>query len=198
MSCEIKNKIPADVLKRFCEGDSEAITEVFLNLQETVLGWASSYISDNFKFHDAEQAASEAWLKVLKTKSSLKDPSTAVAFIKRVTNNQCLDMLRKSSVRKEESIDQERADSGFIRNTIECNRNTSPEEVMIKNEELKILRSLVASLDPIYFEALNGFLEGRSYAAIAEMCDCPLGTVQRRIFHARKTIMERSKYLREG
>ena len=198
MSFEIKNKIPTDVLKRFCEGDNEAITEVFVNLKETVLGWASSYISDNFKFHDAEQAASEVWLKVLKTKSSLKDPSTAVSFIKRVTNNQCLDMLRKISIRKEESMDQERADSGMVRNTIECNRFVSPEDALVKKEELKTLRSLVASLDPIYFEALNGFLEGRSYAAIAEMCDCPLGTVQRRIFHARKLIMERSENLRGG
>ena len=198
MSCEIKNKIPAEVLYRFCEGDNEAIAEVFSNLQDTVLGWASSYISDNFKFQDAEQAASEAWLKVLKTKSSLKDPSTTVSFIKRVTKNCCLDMLRKSSVRKEESLDQDNTDAGFLRNTVECNRTESPEAAMIKKEELKTLRSLVASLDPIYFEALNGFLEGRSYAAIAEMCDCPLGTVQRRIFHARKTLMERSKYLREG
>ncbi len=190
-------KISNAVLRRFCEGDNTAISEVYTKLNDTVVGWASSHIGEYFKIQDAEQAASEAWLKVLKTKHTLRDHRTAVSFIKRVTNNCCLDMLRKKNVRREETLEKESPEYGSFRNEIECSHSGNPEDNMVNLEEMQILRSLIASLDPIYYEALTGFLEDRSYAAIAEQCDCPLGTAKRRIHHAKKMLMERSEYLRE-
>lgn len=189
--------IETKTLRRFIEGDPEAVTEVYLKVNPILKKDSRKFMSDNFNEHDAEQACSEAWLKTLKTKHCIKNPKTTVSYIKNVLRNCCLDMLRKKSS-SESSTDLNMSEDGVsMRNSIPCNRTMESSVSVIEKEEKDTLYSLIASLEPIYYEALTGVLEGKSYEALAEQCECPLGTLKRRVFHAKKLLMEKSVHLRE-
>ena len=193
-TCE---KIEPELSAKFCEGDPSAIADVYNKMKDQSLSWACRHIGENFNFQDAEQASSEAWLKLLKSKHTIRDSRTIMAFLKKAVNSTCLDMLRRVTSRKEESVSSLEEGEGRVLNDLVCIRSQTPYATLVNKEEKATLKKIISSLDTIYFEALVGFLEGRSYAALAEQCDCPIGTVKRRIFHARKLVMERSAHLRE-
>src|SRR4029453_12605997 len=65
----------------------------------------------------------------------------------------------------------------------------TPERVYARAETAVVVRRAMGQLSKTHGEALRLCdLEGESYATIAEVTDCPLGTVMSRLFHARRKL----------
>ena len=65
----------------------------------------------------------------------------------------------------------------------------TPERIYARTETAVVVRRAMAQLSETHGEALRLCdLEGESYATIAEVTSCPLGTVMSRLFHARRKL----------
>src|SRR4029078_3822420 len=63
----------------------------------------------------------------------------------------------------------------------------TPERIYARAETAVVVRRAMEGLSDTHSEALRLCdLEGESYATIAEVTECPLGTVMSRLFHARR------------
>jgi RNA polymerase sigma-70 factor (ECF subfamily) len=65
----------------------------------------------------------------------------------------------------------------------------TPERIYARAETAVVVRQAMSRLSETHGEALRLCdLEGESYATIADITDCPLGTVMSRLFHARRKL----------
>jgi RNA polymerase sigma-70 factor (ECF subfamily) len=72
-----------------------------------------------------------------------------------------------------------------------------PEEIIIQNQKIKLMRDLVSKLKPRYKELIEKrYFEELSYEEIAEELNIPLGTVKAQLFRAREflaNLIEKTK-----
>jgi RNA polymerase sigma-70 factor (ECF subfamily) len=65
----------------------------------------------------------------------------------------------------------------------------TPERIYARTETAVVVKRAMSRLSDTHGEALRLCdLEGESYATIASVTDCPLGTVMSRLFHARRKL----------
>ena len=65
----------------------------------------------------------------------------------------------------------------------------TPERIYARAETAVVVQRAIAQLSDTHGEALRLCdLEGESYATIATVTECPLGTVMSRLFHARRKL----------
>ena len=133
-----------------------AVEEVYTKMRDQALSWACRHIGKNFNFQDAEQASSEGWLKLLKSKHTIRDPRTIMAFLKRAVNNVCLDMLRRVSSRKEEALGALEEEAGVqVLSSIACNRSMTPYENLVKKATLKLKSVKRVAMDGVIVTKMN-------------------------------------------
>jgi RNA polymerase sigma-70 factor (ECF subfamily) len=74
----------------------------------------------------------------------------------------------------------------------------TPESVLAAKEIAKVVNDALDALPPDLKQALTlRELDGMSYEDIAELMNCPLGTVRSRIFRAREAVSAKVKPLLE-
>lgn len=135
---------------------------------------------------DADDLTIEAFGKAF---SRLEQYSPSFAFstwLFKIASNNCIDFIRKKRV-KVTSMD-----TGFTRENGEVifydarASGQNPEEAIIHNQKVKMMRHLVTKLKPRYRELVElRYFEELSYEEIAETLHLPLGTVKAQLFRAR-------------
>lgn len=140
---------------------------------------------------DAKDVSQEVWLKVYKNLSKRNDMDSFKAWVCTITNNACIDFLRKKKVRiKPDSIDvMYQTDEGEAIISIEDKKEATPEEVLISKERKKAIINAVGMLNPVHkaaiiFRDINGF----SYEEIAAITSQNIGTVKSQISRARESL----------
>lgn len=171
------------LLRRARSGDGAAFEEIVRIHEKTVYHLALRQLGSR---EDAEDAAQEVFLKAYTALGSFRGESRLSVWLYRITNNVCVDMLR----RRREAV-----------SLSAVNEDGEPLELELPDErfdpaalaERKDLREQVAAalrlLPPDAQEILLlRELGGQSYDEIAETLDLDLGTVKSRIFRARKKL----------
>jgi len=115
----------------------------------------------------------------------------------KIATNNCIDFIRKKRL-KVTSMD-----TGYTRDDgeviyIDARSSTmTPEEEIINDQKVKLMRDLVTRLKPRYRELVElRYFEELSYEEIAETLNLPLGTVKAQLFRARDflaTMIEKTK-----
>ena len=171
------------LLRRAQGGDSAAFEDIVRAHEKTVYHLALRQLGNR---EDAEDAAQEVFLKAYTGLSSFRGDSKLSVWLYRITNNVCIDFLRRR--RETVSLSQE-------------NEEGEPLELELPDErfdpaaltERKDLRERIGkALDALPPEAreilLLRELGGQSYDEIAATLGLDLGTVKSRIFRARKKL----------
>lgn len=147
---------------------------------------------------DAEDLTMEAFGKAF---NRLKQYSPNYAFstwLFKIASNNSIDFIRKKRV-KLTSMDSafENKDGESVGIEVKCNE-LDPEEVAIKDQKNKLMRSVVDQLKPRYRDLIiKRYFEELSYDEIADDMKLPLGTVKAQLFRAREflaTIMEGQRH----
>ena len=83
-----------------------------------------------------------------------------------------------------------------------CHNGETPETVLASKQVANVVNSAIQALSEELRQAITlREVEGLSYEEIAEVMNCPIGTVRSRIFRAREAIAHRLRPLlgtREG
>ncbi|MBI1836727.1 MAG: sigma-70 family RNA polymerase sigma factor [Flavobacteriia bacterium] len=136
---------------------------------------------------DAEDLTLEAFGKAF---SRLEQYSPSFAFstwLFKIASNNSIDFIRKKRIKVTSMDTGMMTDDGEVIFYDAKSQTLDPEETIIYNQKVKLMRNLVSKLKPRYRELVEKrYFEELSYEEIAEELNLPLGTVKAQLFRARE------------
>jgi RNA polymerase sigma factor (sigma-70 family) len=146
---------------------------------------------------DAEDLTIEAFGKAFKNLSQYTPNYAFSTWLYKIASNNCIDFMRKKRI-QQISIDQEYEDQpgSQLSNSI-SDDDMNPEESLINEQKIEMMRSIVERLKPHYRVLIElRYFEELSYEEISERLNIPMGTVKAKLFRARDllyNIMQKSQ-----
>ncbi len=171
------------LLQRAQKVDGDAFEEIVRIHEKTVYHLALRQLGNR---EDAEDAAQEVFLKAYTGLGSFRGESRLSVWLYRITNNICVDMLRRR--RETVSLSAERDDGEPLELELPDER-FDPAALAERKDLREHLGRALRQLPPDAREILLlRELGGQSYGEIAETLSLDPGTVKSRIFRARKKL----------
>ena len=191
---KISNKdIDLGLVKRAKAGDYQAFDLLVLKYQSRLISIAFKFVRD---IQIAEDLVQDSFIKSFKSIGSFREDSTFYTWIYRITVNTSKNYL-VSKKRKDELLQTDISkEENYV---IEPIDKDTPEDIFHASQLHKIIIESLNKLgeDTKMALTLREF-DGLSYEQIAEIVDCPVGTVRSRIFRGREVIDDAIKEYREG
>ena len=177
------------------KGDSRALDMLVLKYQHRIFGLISRYVHDPDEVQDVAQ---EAFIKAYRALPKFRGDSAFYTWLYRIAINTAKNYLVSRSRRPPGSdVDVEDAEyyaSGGALHEIE-----TPENALFGAELKAVVEAAIRDLPEDLRTAVTlREFDGLSYEDIADIMDCPIGTVRSRIFRAREAIDSRVKEQLEG
>ena len=172
------------LVKRAKKGDSRAFDLLVLKYQGRVAQLVSRYVTNAAEVEDVTQ---EAFIKAYRALPKFRGDSAFYTWLYRIAANAAKNHLVALSRRPTTDLALDDSESYEVPGRLKDNE--SPDEV-IMGQQLEAVISQAIDVLPLELKAaltLREF-EGLSYDEIAEVLECPIGTVRSRIFRAREAI----------
>lgn len=191
-----KGKKDLGLVEKAKNGDQAAFAELMDRYRESVYFMLLKMIKNS---DDAEDLTIEAFGKAF---NRLEQYSPSYAFstwLFKIASNNCIDFIRKKRVYLT-SMDHAYANSDGESVRIDVESNTlDPEEEIIKDQKVKMMRLVVSKLKPRYRELIEKrYFQELSYEEIAQEMDLPLGTVKAQLFRARDFLADMMKNTKDS
>lgn len=171
------------LLRRAQGGDSAAFEDIVRAHEATVYHLALRQLGNR---EDAEDAAQEVFLKAYAALGSFRGESRISVWLYRITNNVCIDLLRRR--RDTVSLSAESGEGETLELEIPDER-FDPAALAERRDLREQVGKALDLLPPDAREILLlRELGGQRYDEIAEALDIDIGTVKSRIFRARKKL----------
>jgi len=166
-------------------GDNRAFDLLVLKYQHRIFGLISRYVKDSSEVQDVAQ---EAFIKAYRALPNFRGDSAFYTWLYRIAINTAKNYLvsrgRRPPDRDVEVEDAEYFDSGSALRDME-----NPENSLMGDELKRVVDDAIRDLpDDLRSAVTLREFDGLSYEDIAEIMDCPVGTVRSRIFRARDAI----------
>ncbi len=157
--------------------DLEAFDELLKRYHKPVFYFCLRTLADN---HTAEEITQDVMYKVYRKINKLKNQERLKTWIYRIASNACKDYYR--SLKKEYLVEPD------TMSRLPDHR-LGPGEVAELKERSRHVRDAVAKLPPMQRQAIILFhFQHLSYREIAEILQCPLGTVMSRICYGKRQL----------
>lgn len=166
-------------------GDKAAFDLLVRKYQQRVINLVSRFVRDHSEVQDVAQ---EAFLKAYRAIDKFRGDSAFYTWLYRISVNTAKNFLiakgRRTPEHGIDPNDAEHFDGESRLKDIE-----TPENLILTEEIKKMVFSAIEQLPEDLKSAITlRELEGLSYDEIADVMDCPIGTVRSRIFRAREAI----------
>lgn len=165
-------------------GDQKAYAELMLRYRDSVFFMLLKMVNNK---DDADDLTIEAFGKAFKRLHQYTPNFAFSTWLFKIASNNGIDFIRK---KKAHLIS---IDKGFVNEdggemTMDLKSDVlDPEEKVMKNERIKMLRVVVEKLKPKYKQLIEmRYYEEMSYEEISVALDLPLGTVKAQLFRARE------------
>ena len=177
------------------KGDSRAFDMLVLKYQHKIFALIGRYVRDADEVQDVAQ---EAFIKAYRALPRFRGDSAFYTWLYRIAINTAKNHLVSRSRRPPgsdvEIEDAEHYEAGGALRDIE-----NPENALFGAELKAVVERAISSLpDDLRTAVTLREFDGLSYEDIAEIMDCPVGTVRSRIFRAREAIDVQVKQQIEG
>ena len=169
-------------------GDEVSFELLLTGVKSKAYNIALRYLRDP---EDAMDALQESFIKVFRYLRQFNEESSFDTWVYRIVVNCCNDMLRKNSkMQTVDNFDSEDDAGAFVLNLPDT--GPTPEETLVRNEQMKLILVSLEEIGPEYKEAIVlRDIQGFSYQEIGEMLDLSIGTVKSRINRARLKLREK-------
>lgn len=172
------------LVERVQRGDKRAFDLLTLKYQHKIVGLVSRYIRDKDEVMDVTQ---EAFIKAYRAIPRFRGDSAFYTWLYRIAINTAKNYLVSRSRRPPDTdidVDGEfQADSAVLKDV------AGPESALATEQlEQVILRAIEDLPEELRIAVTLREFEGLSYEEIAEVMECPVGTIRSRIFRARESI----------
>ncbi len=184
-----------ELVKRVQRGDQAAFDMLFARYQSKILSLIGRYVRDSEEVQDVAQ---EAFIKAYRALPRFRGDSAFYTWLYRIAINTAKNHLVARSRRPPATdVDVEDAD---YRDDADMLRETEDPESALARDELSdtINQALIDLPDDLRSALTLREFDGLSYDQIADILECPVGTVRSRIFRAREFVDGRIKPLLDG
>jgi RNA polymerase sigma-70 factor (ECF subfamily) len=177
--------IDQQLVVRVQKGDKSAFDLLVRKYQHRIAKLVSRYVYDRSEVEDVTQ---EAFIKAYRAIKGFRGESAFYTWLYRIAINTAKNYLvaqgRRPPIADVETEDAEASDIGTnLRDA------TTPERHLLADEIGRTVERVLATLPEDLRTAVTlREIDGLSYEEIAEVMDCPIGTVRSRIFRAREAI----------
>ncbi len=186
----MKSKQTADqqLVERVKRGDKHAFDLLVLKYQHKIVGLVGRYLRDQDEVLDVTQ---EAFIRAYRALPRFRGDSQFYTWLYRIAINTAKNYLVSRSRRPPDS-DIDVNEGEFQDNSAVLRDIESPESALATEQLEKVIYQAIANLpDELKVAVTLREFEGLSYEEIAEVMECPVGTVRSRIFRAREVIEKR-------
>lgn len=185
--------IDQQLVERVQRGDKQAYGLLVQKYQRKLGRLLSRFIRDQAEVEDVVQ---EAFIKAYRALPNFRGESAFYTWLYRIGINTAKNYLVAMGRRPQTSNEIEVEDAENFEDGDELRTMETPETELMTKEIAKTVQLAIESLpEDLKTAIVLREIEGLSYEEIAEMMDCPIGTVRSRIFRARETIAERLRPL---
>lgn len=183
------------LVERVQQGDPRAFDLLVLKYQHKIFSLIGRYVRDADEVQDVAQ---EAFIKAYRALPNFRGDSAFYTWLYRIAINTSKNYLvsrsRRPPGKDVELEDAEYYDSGSSLREIE-----TPENALFGAELRDVVEAAIKDLPEDLRTAVTlREFDGLSYDEIAEVMECPVGTVRSRIFRARDAIDIRVRQQMEG
>ncbi len=173
------------LVERVQKGDKRAFDLLVLKYQHKIAGLISRYIHDSHEVLDVSQ---EAFIKAYRAIGRFRGDSAFYTWLYRIAINTAKNHLVSKS-RRPPDTDVEVGDAEYFESSAKLRDIDSPEQEMYKAElEQTVFRAIEQLPEDLRTAVTLREFDAMSYEEIAEVMQCPVGTVRSRIFRAREAI----------
>ena len=166
----------AVLLGQVAKGDQSALKALYDAYAAHLKSFVQSYLADP---HEAADIVHEAMLDVWRTADRFKGRSTVKSWIFSIARNKAIDRNRKAARSVLGEVDAQIPDDA-----------PDPHKTLEAFQDAERVRICIEGLNDVQKSAIHlAFYEDFSYSQIAEIEDCPTGTIKTRIMAAKAALM---------
>jgi RNA polymerase sigma-70 factor (ECF subfamily) len=182
------------LVERVKRGDKVAFDLLVRKYQHKVAKLIARYVRDRGEIEDVTQ---EAFIKAYRAIGGFRGDSAFYTWLYRIAVNSAKNYL-ESQGRRPPGNDIEVETAEMIESAEPLRDSATPERQLLRDEIAATVQRVIATLPEDLRTAITlREIEGLSYEEIAQVMDCPIGTVRSRIFRAREAIDTELKPLLE-
>lgn len=174
-----------ELVRRVQSGDKTAFDLLFSRYQQKIINLISRYVKDSSEVQDVAQ---EAFIKAFRALPRFRGESAFYTWLYRIAINTAKNHL-VSRGRRPPNTDVDFDDAELNPTSTVLQEAESPEAALARDQLSNGIDAAIAELPEDLRSAVTlREFDGLSYEQIAEIMDCPVGTVRSRIFRARESI----------
>jgi len=179
-----KAKYDYKLVKLAAAGDEKAYAELLDRYKDAIYYMLLKMVNNR---SDAEDLTIEAFGKAFKSIAQYTPNYAFSTWLFKIATNNCIDFIRKKKGNVV-SLDQTNEDQESMETPLQSD-SLDPEEDMIKNQRIALMRSVVEKLKPRYRNLVElRYFKEYSYEEIATELNLPIGTVKAQLFRARELL----------
>lgn len=183
------------LVARVQQGDKRAFDLLVLKYQHKIFAIISRFIKDSAEVQDVAQ---EAFIKAYRAMGNFRGESAFYTWVYRIAVNTAKNHLVSRGRRPPSSdIDVDEAEY-FVGGEGFKDIGTPENELMKDQLEQVVFKAIQGLPDDLRTALTLREMDGLSYEEIAEVMECPVGTVRSRIFRAREAVDKQISPLIKG
>ena len=186
-------EIDRQLVARAQRGDKHAFELLVEKYQRKLARLLSRFIRDPAEVEDVTQ---EAFIKAYRALPAFRGDSAFYTWLYRIGINTAKNYLMAMGRRAPTSTEGEAEEAEGFEEGEQLRDINTPESVLLSKEIAATVNATIEQLPEELRTAIQlREIEGMSYEDIAQVMNCPIGTVRSRIFRAREAIAEQLRPL---
>ena len=174
-----------ELVRRVQKGDRRAFDLLFSRYQFKIMNLVSRYLREP---EDVQDVTQEAFIKAFRALPRFRGESAFYTWLYRIAINTAKNHIVARS-RRPPGVDVEVDEAEFYDGGDALKDLENPEASLARDELSSAIDQAISDLpDDLRSAVTLREFDGLTYEQIAEIMDCPVGTVRSRIFRAREAI----------
>ncbi len=174
-----------ELIEKILNGKTELYGEIINRYQNKVYSTVYSYTRD---YEEAKDLTQEIFIKIYNNLPNFKNKSQFSTYLYRVAVNRCIDWTRKKRLKTISAMFFQEDDEADIYEYI-ADYSSNPEEILLKEEKVNIIKEEINNLPEIYKTVMIMFyFQDFSPQEIADILEIPRKTVDTRLYRARNLL----------
>jgi RNA polymerase sigma factor (sigma-70 family) len=166
------------------EGNEKAFSGLMNRYRDSIYFMLLKMVNNS---SDAEDLTIEAFGKAFHNLESFTPEFAFSTWLFKIATNNCIDFIRKKQT-SPAAIDQLDDDLDNLTVNIQSDL-PDPEEALINDQKIKVLRDIVNQLKPRYRQLIElRYFKEYSYEEIASELNLPIGTVKAQLYRAKNLL----------